>query len=223
MKRDELISAVTSINDPTRRAIFDLVSARGSLARDDVAEALGLPRSSVAFHLERLVAAGLLSVRHERRGGRTGPGAGRPAKIYSASEGEISVSVPARDYHLMGDLLAGTIEHSTPDEPPRETLRRLAGERGRQLGAAAGSFEDVLVDVGYHPTQDGADLALNNCPFHQLAETHRDLVCAASHALLCGAAEAAGEDPARVVLQPTAGNCCVRILPAAAASSSAEH
>jgi predicted ArsR family transcriptional regulator len=211
MKRDESIGAVSSINDPTRRAIYDLVSDRGPLARDEVSGALGLPSSSVAFHLERLAAAGLLSVAHERRTGRTGPGAGRPAKIYSVRDAEISVSVPPRHYDLMGDLLADAIEHASPDEAPRETLRRISAERGREIGASAASFDDVLEDGGYHPAQDGAATGLRNCPFHRLAATHRDLVCAANHALLCGAAEATGVDPGRVELQPSPGHCCVRI------------
>lgn len=209
--REEQIEAVAALHDSNRRAIYRLVSVRQPVARDEVAVAVGLPRSTVAFHLERLVEAGLLSVTTERRSGRTGPGAGRPARVYSISGAEVAVSVPERRYDLMGDILSSTIEDTQPTESPLDALRRVATMRGRQAGAAAGSLGAVLDEVGYHPVPDGDGVALANCPFHTLAGEHTEVVCQANHAFLCGVAEASGDDPARVQLRPSPGRCCIRI------------
>ncbi|MFD0200499.1 MULTISPECIES: helix-turn-helix domain-containing protein [Saccharothrix] len=70
------ISAVAALDEPTRRRLYDFVVRRHApVSRDEAAEAVGVPRTTVAFHLDRLVAEGLLEVVHERRSGRTGPGA----------------------------------------------------------------------------------------------------------------------------------------------------
>jgi predicted ArsR family transcriptional regulator len=210
--RDEVIGAVSALQDPTRRALYEIVRHRQPIGRDEVAEAAELPRSTVAFHLERLVAAGLLVVVLQRRSGRTGPGAGRPAKLYSLTERELAVSLPERHYDLMADLLASAIEESGDGEPPRAALRRVAQLEGRSAGAEAGSLAAVLTEHGYDPAPEGSDTVLLNCPFHLLAARHRDLVCRANHAFLSGAADATGNDPSTVVLEPSAGSCCVRIL-----------
>jgi predicted ArsR family transcriptional regulator len=191
--------------------VFELVVDRGTVARDEVAEALGLPGSTAGFHLDRLAASGLLHKTSVRRTGRSGPGAGRPANLYSAAEGEIAVTVPERRYDLMAEVLADAIDSTSVGEEPRMALERVARGRGREVGAAASSFETLLDETGYRPTADGTATVLRNCPFHQLAHRHRDLVCGANHAFLCGAAEATGHDPADVVLAPVTGQCCVRI------------
>src|SRR6185436_14899621 len=102
------VSAVASLEEPTRRRIYDHVRARPApVSRDDVADALGVPRRTAAFHLDRLAEQGLLVVSFARRSGRSGPGAGRPAKFYERSSRVVSVSLPPRRYDLAGLLLAG--------------------------------------------------------------------------------------------------------------------
>jgi predicted ArsR family transcriptional regulator len=211
MQRERMIEAVSSINDATRRKVFDLVVERGTVPKDEVADALGLPSSTAAFHLDRLVASGLLRKSSVRRTGRSGPGAGRPANLYSVADDEIAIALPPRRYDLMAEVLADAIDSAGVGEEPRMALERVARSRGREAGAAASSFQSLLVETGYRPTADGAATALLNCPFHQLTDRHRDLVCGANHAFLRGAAEASGHDPAEVVLIPEHGRCCVRI------------
>src|SRR5664280_3642410 len=76
------VAAVASLDEPTRRGIYDHVCAHSSpVSRDEVTEALGIPRRTAAFHLDRLAELGLLSVSFARRSGRSGPGAGRTAKL----------------------------------------------------------------------------------------------------------------------------------------------
>src|ERR671939_1756313 len=127
------VSAVGALDDPARRALLELVTARGApVSRDEAAQALGLSRRATAFHLDRLAEAGLLAVEFRRLTGRTGPGAGRPAKLYRRADDEVSVSVPERHYDLAGELLAGAVEDSAcRGEPARDALlRRGPGGRG---------------------------------------------------------------------------------------------
>ena len=209
------ISAIASLSDPLRRALFDLVSRSATpMSRDEAAEALGVPRGTVAFHLERLARYGLLDTEFQRRTGRTGPGAGRPAKLYRRAANEIVVSVPGRHYALAGELLISAIEQSDrTGEPAQESLTRVSVEHGRALGMSAGSLDAVLQSTGYEPQDDGdGGLLLHNCPFHQLAKGHAEAVCAANLALLTGAAEGAGESAREVRFAPRDGYCCVRIV-----------
>src|SRR4051812_50183983 len=104
----DALGALSSLGDATRRRVYGVVAAApGALTRDEVASEAGIGRTLAAYHLDRLAAEGLLTVARERRSGRSGPRAGRPAKLYARSERELSVSVPPRDYHVAARLLAG--------------------------------------------------------------------------------------------------------------------
>ena len=185
-RHDDLV-AVASIADPQRRALFEFVSRHPEpVGRDDAAGALGMARGTAAFHLDRLVEAGLLVTEFQRRNGKSGPGAGRPAKLYSAVSGEITVSVPERHYDLAAELLSRAVEESDRTGAPiRPTLERVSASLGRALGAASDSLDEVLERLGYAPVDDGADgLLLTNCPFHRVAQNHTATICGANAALL---------------------------------------
>ena len=97
--------AVTSLGEPTRRALYDYVVSMGDwVGRDQVAAETGLERGTAAHHLDRLVEDGLLEVTFQRLTGRQGPGAGRPAKLYRRSRAEFDVSLPPRDYELAAQM-----------------------------------------------------------------------------------------------------------------------
>lgn len=105
------ISAIALLDDPVRHRLFDFVSGQGrAVGRDEAADAAGIGRSLAAFHLDKLATAGLLTVTHQRPPGRSGPGAGRPAKLYQRAEGEHEVSVPSRDYRWAAEILAEVAE-----------------------------------------------------------------------------------------------------------------
>ena len=183
------------------------------MGRDEAAAALNVPRGTAAFHLERLAQCGLLETEFQRRTGRTGPGAGRPAKLYRRAAGEIAVSVPDRHYDLAGELLSSAIEEADrTGEPVRLALGRVSWECGRALGANAGSLDALLQSTGYEPHDDGdGGLLLKNCPFHRLAKTHTETICQANLALLAGATAGADESEREARFAPQDGYCCVRI------------
>src|SRR4029453_11926867 len=95
-----------ALDHPVTQSVYLLLAERGELSRDATAEALDLARSVAAFHLDKLVDAGLADVRYERLTGRSGPGAGRTARVYRRSEKELGVSLPQRRYDLARALLA---------------------------------------------------------------------------------------------------------------------
>ena len=219
------LTAVASLDEPTRRRIYDHVGAQPApLTRDDVAAALGVPRRTAAFHLDRLAELGLLSVSFARRSGRSGPGAGRPAKLYQRSAREVSVSLPSRSYGLAGRLLAGAIAAAEQSgEPPREVLHWRARDFGQAMAREwppepdrpdrgdTGALMCLLQDQGFQPELTHRDIVLHNCPFHALAQEHTQLVCGMNLRLLEGVLEGLGKTGLRACLDPGPSRCCVRM------------
>jgi len=228
------VAAVASLDEPTRRRIYDHVCARSlPVSRDDAADALGVPRRTAAFHLDRLAELGLLSVSFARRSGRSGPGAGRPAKLYQRSAGEVTVSLPPRHYDLAGRLLAGAIAQAQRSgEAPREVLDRQAHDfgqamaRGLSVGCEqprqreqqeqsshtdTGVLMSLLEDQGFEPHLDEGDIVLHNCPFHTLAQEHPELVCGMNLHLLEGVLEGLAQTGVHACLDPGPSRCCVRM------------
>src|SRR5438034_11496924 len=121
---EDPVGALALLDDPKRRQLYDLVVASETpVGRDEAATALGISRELAAFHLDRLVAAGLLETEYRRLGDRRGPGAGRPATLYRRSDHELSASFPPRRY----DLAAA---------PMPTPLDRLGGAAGTAVPAA---------------------------------------------------------------------------------------
>jgi predicted ArsR family transcriptional regulator len=223
-RRTAQVAAVAALAEPTRRRVYDHVVRRPEpVSRDEAAAALSVPRATAAFHLDRLVADGLLDVHYERRSGRSGPGAGRPAKLYRRAECAVSVSLPERRYDLAGELLAVALtEAERSGERPAEALDRVAHDRGEQLGLNAAQQGDrraavleLLEDHGFEPREDDGCVTLVNCPFHALAREHTELVCGMNLRLLQGVLDGAPGTGLAPRLQPSANACCVRLEPAA--------
>jgi predicted ArsR family transcriptional regulator len=228
-EHERRIAAVAALDQPLRRELYGLLAeASGWTTRDAAAAALGIPRSVAAFHLDKLADAGVVEVRYERVGGRTGPGAGRPSKLYRPAQDEVVASVPDRHYDLAGSLLATAVaESANTGAPVRECLRVAARTSGLQIGegvriAGGTTAEDdrraevigVLAGHGYEPLIGADDeIALANCPFHRLAEQQRELVCGMNLDFLDGVLDGIGaDDHLTARLDPAPGYCCVRIV-----------
>src|SRR4051812_38737863 len=153
------VAALAALDDPVRRAVFDLVARAGTaVSRDQAAEALGVSRRVAASHLDRLADQGLLAVEYCRPPGRGGPGAGRPAKLYRRTEDEVAVAVPERRYDLVGELLAAAVSESIDTGTAvQEVLHRAAYDAGKAIGGAAGNLLAALEGAGYEPRQEGHD------------------------------------------------------------------
>ena len=218
------VARVCSLGDPVRRRLYDYVAGQHQpVGRDEAAAAVGISRSLAAYHLDRMVDDGLVDVSFARRTGRSGPGAGRPAKLYHRSPRQFQISLPPRDYELAAQLLAKAVE-AEPTGRARTSLEESARALGRGLAAEAkrrrrqgkggnpqAVVEEVLIDRGYEPFRDeeGA-IRLRNCPFDRLADAHRELICGMNLSLL---EEAVAGTGLRAVLDPQPGMCCVAMLP----------
>ncbi|WP_433188973.1 helix-turn-helix transcriptional regulator [Actinoallomurus sp. CA-150999] len=127
------VEAIAALQDPVRRRLYEYVAGQDhEVGRAEAADAAGIQRTLAAFHLDRLTDVGLLEAIYRRPAGRTGPGAGRPAKLYRRSAAERVVSVPPRDYRAAAELLAEVVETVGGEE----VLERLARAHGRSAGAA---------------------------------------------------------------------------------------
>lgn len=205
------IGGLSSLDDPVRQRLYGYVaSCDGPVSREDAAAAAGISRTLAAYHLDKLAEAGLLTTGYARPAGRGGPGAGRPAKRYARAQQELSVSVPPRNYVLLAGLLTGAI-----DSDGSGAVREAVGSAARKAGREAGDGSDVMGALracGYEPALvDEGEIELRNCPFHQLARQHPELVCGLNLELVTGLLQSAEGPPRQAELAPRPGRCCVRL------------
>lgn len=232
MKHSNDISAVGSLADPVRRGLYDYVAHESEpVSREAAAEATGVAASKAKFHLERLVAEGLLETEYRRLNGRTGPGAGRPAKLYRRAAAEFQVSLPERRYDLMGDILATAIERTAAGDDLTQAVSDAAHNAGvitaRTLRATTQlhttpehtesssleSLSHTLAQVGYEPETVDDVVRLRNCPFDLLSKEHSGVVCGVNRDYVQGMLDEIGCTGVCACLEPSDGYCCVTARP----------
>jgi predicted ArsR family transcriptional regulator len=213
-------AGIGALADDTRRALYEYVVAQpDAVGREQAASALGIALHNVSFHLDKLVAEGLLEVEFRRLSGKSGPGAGRPSKLYQRAAKEFAVSLPPRRYDLVGDILAAAVSRATDGTSLAEALEQVAREEGLAVaGAAEGlpvdeplaAVAQVLTSQGYEPRVDDDVVVLSNCPFDSLAQKHTELVCGLNRDFVQGVADGLGCDTVTACLEPEPGQCCVK-------------
>jgi predicted ArsR family transcriptional regulator len=230
LRRDA--EALGALGDDLRRRLYLFVRSQGRpVNRDEAASAAGVSRKLAAFHLDKLVDRGLLTYSYARPPGRGGRGAGRSAKYYEPSDRQIDVTIPERRYDLMGSVLLRALRSRKQDEAGEDAARRIAGDEGREIGhaerirlgiappgpeRAMAVATQVLEERGYEPYRDdGGCVRLRSCPFHDLAEQDRDLVCGMNERMVEGIVRGLGNDTLGVVLDRVPGECCVKLEPPA--------
>ncbi|HEY9563765.1 MAG TPA: helix-turn-helix domain-containing protein [Nocardioides sp.] len=215
-------SRIGALADPMRRALYEYVATqREPVGREEAARALDLATHKVKFHLDKLVDEGLLQTEFRRLSGRSGPGAGRPNKLYRRADTEFSVSLPERRYDLVGHILANAVDRARRDgielnlalaDAARNEGRRVAEEStGSQAPAGESDFTRVarvLAGQGFEPRIEEEAVVLSNCPFDALAKDHTELVCTLNHAFVQSVADELGS-AATACLEPSPGQCCV--------------
>ncbi|MFI7546814.1 helix-turn-helix transcriptional regulator [Actinoplanes sp. NPDC049599] len=198
--------AVATLVDASRRALYDYVRRQDHpVGREEAAEATAMSRGLAAFHLDKLVEAGLLTARYEAPAGRP-RGRGRAPKVYEPLGDGLAVTIPQRQYELIADILA---EAASSGQAPAE----VAGRRGRDLGASllGTSIADALEHLGFEPDRRAEGMRLGNCPFHALAARHTALVCDLNLRFVTGLLGGLDE-VAEARLAPRPGSCCVELL-----------
>jgi len=180
--------------ESTRYRLYRYLRLSGRpVAVRELATRLSLHPNTLRPHLRRLEEVGLVASE-----ARKGPGVGRPQVLYEAVELEAR---EGRDYRLLADILAGLMSGARQ----RERAKALARDWGTYLigrsvpkpGArrAAGPnlavLQEALAEAGFDPRfrRRGAarvDITLRDCPFRELLDEHRELVCAVHRGLLEG-------------------------------------
>ena len=223
---EDPVGAVALLDEPKRRQLYELVVGREEpVGRDEAASALSISRELAAFHLDRLVVAGLLETDYRRLGTRTGPGAGRPAKLYRRADREIALSFPPRGYARVAedfaealDRVEGKVGADAAADVARARgqadgleARRSAGRRPSRSRLRAALLE-LLRNDGYEPEIQvrSGKFCLRNCPYHAIAASHRDLTCGTNLAWAEGVVDGLADAKLQAELAPAPGYCCVR-------------
>ena len=219
-------TAVAALAESLRRRLYLYIrAAEHPVSREEAAAHVGISRKLAAFHLDRLVEAGLLVAGPARpTPGQRRP-RGRAPKAYQPSRLEADVSIPERRYKLAGELLVDAIRGCRRDESPSDAALRVARTRGIELGRSArsaarkarradvaGLAMDLLEGHGFEPLRIGdGSVILRSCPFDALAQGSRNLVCGMNQALLGGVLSGLRDRASEATLDPGPGRCCVRI------------
>jgi predicted ArsR family transcriptional regulator len=216
------VTMLGALADPVRRALYRFVAEQpGAVSREQAADGVDVPRHKAKFHLDRLVEEGLLVTEFRRLTGRTGPGAGRPAKLYRRIRREVSVSVPSRRYDLAGQMLADAVERSMGGLPIDTAIERAAIDAAEVATASAGTPRDdtdplarvaeVLAPLGYEPRVADHELVLVNCPFDRLAADHPQVVCGMNRTFVDAVVDRLDCDGVGTGPSRSADHCCVLV------------
>lgn len=173
-----------------------LNEAADGLDAQELAARLGIHPNTARWHLGALAADGRVSSAPQPHAGR-----GRPRIVYRA---EPTRPDGTRDeYRLLATVLSGSL--ASADDGPA-AAERAGREWGRYLtprrpplaratdGEACIAVTELLADQGFRPEAEGCELRMRRCPFHDLAESHPEVVCAVHRGLIDGALEELGSD-----------------------------
>ena len=199
--------------DGSRRALYDYVRRQGRpVGREEAADATEMSRGLAAFHLDKLVEAGLLVARYEAPLGQP-RGRGRAPKVYEAVGDGLTITIPARRYELIAEILADAVAQN-PAQAGDAAMHR-AHERGRDLGQqlreGGADLLGVLAELGFEPHPSEGRVLLHNCPFHALARRHTELVCGLNHRFVAGLVAGLRARDVDTHLVPRPGACCVEL------------
>lgn len=216
------IRAVAALDDDVRRALYRFVrDARTPVSRESAAAAVGISRKLAAFHLDKLVAVGLLRARYEAAGR-----VGRAPKVYEPSDADVTVSVPARRPALLAEILLDAVLGARSTEEPDRAARRAARRYGVQLGRrereqtrpgrlgaerALALASSICERHGFEPARSGSAVRLYNCPFQPLTARSPEVVCAVNREFLAGVLSGLGARGVQARLAPGVATCCVEL------------
>jgi predicted ArsR family transcriptional regulator len=222
------IVAVAALDDDLRRGMYEFIRrAHRPVTRQEAAEAVGISRKLAAFHLDKLVSAGLLRTHPAPQGGLRR--VGRRPTAYQPTDTDIHIAIPDRRPDTLATVLIDAVDAEHEGEDARSAALRVAREHGRAAGQVAARpptdpgppeagdplvpAQRALEEHGFEPERDATTrVRLRNCPFHPYAGQAPELVCGINHAFLCGMLEGlrADEVEARLIA-PKPGECCVEL------------
>jgi predicted ArsR family transcriptional regulator len=186
-----------ALADDTRYRLYRYLRLSGRpVPVRELATRLSLHANTIRPHLRRLVDAGLVTSETRR-----GPSAvGRPQTVYAAVT---TSDRDGRDYRLLADILAtlntGARARGGAHALAREwgdylVTRRAPPPGARRPGPNLAGLREALAEAGFDPRfrrrgSRTVEIALRGCPFRDLLEEHRELVCTVHRGLLEGMLE----------------------------------
>lgn len=189
----------SSLGDPTRRGIYLAVrQSPEPLTSSQIADLFSIHPNVARHHLDRLADDGYLRVTRQRRSGRTGPGAGRPAKCFEATTKGVSLH-PGRRYDLLVELLVRVLDRVQPEDIAG-IAEQVGREYGQELAASIGAPDDpgyeevlaalvkVMSGVGFEVSADATTQVMltSHCPFGEAATGHPEVVCSLDRGMVSG-------------------------------------
>jgi predicted ArsR family transcriptional regulator len=215
---DSRISHLTSaLGDPTRRGIYITVRESAEpLTTSAIAELFGIHPNVARHHLDRLAFDGYLEVTHRRASGKGGPGAGRPAKCYQASNKEISVHFAPRRFELLVEMLIRVLDEVAP-ENVGQVAESVGRDYGKELAAEIGMPDEpgysgavqavarAMTGLGFSvdPDVEGQRLLTSHCPFGEAATSHPEVICSLDRGIVAGMFGALSYDCDPVIIPHT--------------------
>lgn len=184
-----------ALADDTRYRLYRYLRLSGrAVTVRELATRLGLHVNTLRPHLRRLEDAGLVSSEAQRGSSSVG----RPQTVYSIVDRE---EREGRDYRLFADIVAGLVTGTRQRERAIATAREwgayLMGRSAPRPDARSPSgpnlavLREALAEAGFDPRfrrrgRARVDITLRDCPFRDLMDEHRDLVCSLHRGLLEG-------------------------------------
>lgn len=219
------IRAIAALEDSLRRGMYEFIRrTRRPVSRDEAAASVGISRKLAAFHLDKLVAAGVLQAHYEAVGGIRR--VGRNPKVYEPSDVDIQVSIPQRHHDILAEILMSAVLADGNAEAAALQAAHTRGERegvalrdrtrpGR-LGAerAMTMAATILERHGFEPDRTAPNrIRLRNCPFHPLATKAPALICGINQSFCSGILAGLAAPRVEAALSPQTGECCVELRP----------
>lgn len=184
-----------ALADDTRFRLYRYLGLSGrAVSVRELSTRLSLHPNTLRPHLRRLEEAGLVR-REARKGSAT---VGRPQTMYAAVDRDAR---EGRDYRLLAEILVGLV----PGARGRERAAALAREWGQYLAVQEGPkpgtrlpagrnlavLQEAMAQAGFDPRfrragRGTVQITLRDCPFRDLLDDHRDLVCEIHRGLLEG-------------------------------------
>jgi predicted ArsR family transcriptional regulator len=215
------LTAVALLAEPVRQRLYQYLRGRGEpVGREEAARHAEIAARLAAFHLDRMAEAGLLDVEYRRLTGRSGPGAGRPAKLYSISSREFEVVIPQTRYALAASMMATALDSGGDGAKGLQEVAATVGEglgeeirkQARTRKARHEAIERKLSQLGYEPqVAESGVWTLRNCVFAELSSSHRQLVCGMNAALVEGMLDGARVRSLRLERREPGPTCCVQL------------
>lgn len=222
------ISDLTAaLGDPTRRAIYIAVRESAEpLTTSNIATLFDIHPNVARHHLDRLAIEGYVRVSSTHLPRTGGPGAGRPAKAYEATQKEVSVHFAPRRFEMLVELLMRVL-----DEVSDQNLSSVAEAIGRQYGKEIAAEIGAPTDVGYDaaiqsvatamtglgfamdPDLSGQQLLTSHCPFGEAATNHPEVVCSLDRGIVSGlfGALAVGCEPVLIPHAQPDADCVTKV------------